>query len=96
MKISVVIPCYNEKATIRAVVDTVKAAPFADKEIIIVDDCSRDGTRDVLQAMEKAESPKPGVNRTSGAGLVRTPWTSSAAFAATSSSTASTCSGSHE
>jgi len=49
MNISVVIPCYNEKATIRAVVDAVKAAPFADKEIIIVDDCSRDGTREILQ-----------------------------------------------
>ena len=49
MKISVVIPCYNEKATIRAVVDAVKAAPFADKEIVIVDDCSRDGTRDILK-----------------------------------------------
>jgi glycosyltransferase involved in cell wall biosynthesis len=49
MKISVVIPCYNEKATIRTVVDAVKAAPFADKEIVIVDDCSRDGTRDILK-----------------------------------------------
>ena len=49
MNISVVIPCYNEKATIRAVVDAVKAAPFADKEIIIVDDCSRDGTREILK-----------------------------------------------
>ncbi|HLQ89196.1 MAG TPA: glycosyltransferase family 2 protein [Xanthobacteraceae bacterium] len=49
MNISVVIPCFNEKATIRAVVDTVKAAPFADKEIIIVDDCSRDGTRELLK-----------------------------------------------
>ena len=49
MNISVVIPCFNEKATIRAVVDTVKAAPFADKEIIIVDDCSRDGTREILK-----------------------------------------------
>jgi glycosyltransferase involved in cell wall biosynthesis len=50
MNISVVIPCYNEKATIRAVVDAVKAAPFADKEIVIVDDCSRDGTRDILKS----------------------------------------------
>jgi glycosyltransferase involved in cell wall biosynthesis len=49
MKITVVIPCYNERATIRTVVDAVKAAPFADKEIIIVDDCSRDGTRDILK-----------------------------------------------
>jgi glycosyltransferase involved in cell wall biosynthesis len=49
MKISIVIPCYNEARTIRAIVDAVRAAPVADKEIIIVDDCSRDGTRDLLR-----------------------------------------------
>ncbi len=49
MKLSVVIPCYNESKTIRHIVDRVRAAPVADKEIIIVDDCSRDGTRDILR-----------------------------------------------
>ncbi len=49
MKLSVVIPCYNESKTIRNIVDRVRAAPVADKEIIIVDDCSRDGTRDILR-----------------------------------------------
>jgi glycosyltransferase involved in cell wall biosynthesis len=49
MKLSVVIPCYNERSTIRIIVDAVRAAPYDDKEIIIVDDCSRDGTREVLQ-----------------------------------------------
>ena len=49
MKLSIVIPCYNEAKTIRAIVDRVRAAPVADKEIIIVDDCSRDGTRDILR-----------------------------------------------
>jgi glycosyltransferase involved in cell wall biosynthesis len=49
MKLSIVIPCYNETKTIRAIVDRVRAAPIADKEIIIVDDCSRDGTRDLLR-----------------------------------------------
>jgi len=49
MKLSIVIPCYNEAKTIRMIVDRVKAAPIADKEIIIVDDCSRDGTRDLLR-----------------------------------------------
>jgi glycosyltransferase involved in cell wall biosynthesis len=49
MKLSVVIPCYNEARTIRSIVDRVRAAPVADKEIIIVDDCSRDGTRDILR-----------------------------------------------
>ena len=49
MKLSVVIPCYNEFRTIRHIVDRVRAAPVAEREIIIVDDCSRDGTRDLLR-----------------------------------------------
>ena len=49
MKLSVVIPCYNEAATLRALVDAVRAAPYEPKEIIVVDDCSRDGTRDILE-----------------------------------------------
>ena len=50
MKLSIVIPCYNEAKTIRAIVDAVRAAPVAEKEIIIVDDCSSDGTRDILRS----------------------------------------------
>ena len=46
---AIVIPCYNETKTIRTIVDRVRSAPVADKEIIIVDDCSRDGTRDLLR-----------------------------------------------
>jgi glycosyltransferase involved in cell wall biosynthesis len=49
MKLSIVIPCYNETKTIRQIVDRVRAAPIDEKEIIIVDDCSRDGTRDLLR-----------------------------------------------
>jgi glycosyltransferase involved in cell wall biosynthesis len=49
MKVSVIIPCYNEKATIREIVARVEAAPFEDKEIIIIDDASTDGTREVLK-----------------------------------------------
>ena len=49
MKLSIVIPCYNEARTIRTIVDRVRAAPVPEKEIIIVDDCSRDGTRDLLR-----------------------------------------------
>ena len=50
MKLSIVIPCYNERKTIRAIVDAVRAAPVADKEIIVVDDGSADGTRDILKS----------------------------------------------
>jgi len=50
MKLSVVIPCYNERKTIRTLVEAVRAAPVADKEIIVVDDCSTDGTRDLLKS----------------------------------------------
>jgi glycosyltransferase involved in cell wall biosynthesis len=49
MKLSIVIPCYNEVTTIRQIVDRVRAAPVEDKEIIVVDDCSADGTRDLLR-----------------------------------------------
>ena len=51
MKLSVVMPAYNERATIREIVSRVLAVPLAqvDKELIIVDDGSTDGTRDILK-----------------------------------------------
>jgi glycosyltransferase involved in cell wall biosynthesis len=49
MKISIVIPCYNEKNTIEKIVHAVRAAPVESKEIIVVDDCSQDGTQAVLK-----------------------------------------------
>ena len=48
MKLSIVIPCYNEVATIDRILAAVRASPYPDKEIIVVDDCSRDGTRERL------------------------------------------------
>jgi len=53
MKLSVVIPVYNEKATILEILRRVRAVklPVA-KEIIVVDDFSRDGTRDVLAKLK--------------------------------------------
>ena len=43
------IPCYNEINTIYELVNLVKASPYPDKEIIVVDDCSTDGTREILK-----------------------------------------------
>jgi glycosyltransferase involved in cell wall biosynthesis len=48
MKVSVVIPCYNEKNTIEKIVEAVRTAPIERIEIIVVDDCSQDGTQVVL------------------------------------------------
>ncbi|RMD85610.1 MAG: glycosyltransferase family 2 protein [Candidatus Dadabacteria bacterium] len=52
MKLSVVIPCYNERDTIEKIVEAVAKSPVSDKEIIIVDDCSTDGTRERLKTIE--------------------------------------------
>jgi glycosyltransferase involved in cell wall biosynthesis len=51
MRLSIIIPCYNEHETIREILDAVRAAPCLgmEKEIIVVDDASTDGTRDLLR-----------------------------------------------
>jgi glycosyltransferase involved in cell wall biosynthesis len=54
MKLSIVIPCYNEKKTIGSILARVREAPWPEKEIIVVDDCSSDGTRDLLQGELRA------------------------------------------
>ncbi len=48
MKLSVIVPVYNEEGTILQVIEKVKAVPL-EKEIIVVDDCSTDGTREKLE-----------------------------------------------
>jgi glycosyltransferase involved in cell wall biosynthesis len=49
MKVSIVIPCYNEKDTIEKIVEAVHNARLENKEIIVVDDCSDDGTQTLLR-----------------------------------------------
>lgn len=58
MKLSVVIPCFNEIGTIGKVVESVKASPIDDIEIIIVDDCSTDGTRELLRSKIESQVDK--------------------------------------
>ena len=53
-KLSVVIPVYNEERWIREVVRRVQAVPIP-KEIVIVEDCSKDSTRDILKELESDE-----------------------------------------
>src|SRR5207245_9617711 len=50
MKVSIVIPCYNEMDTIEKIVEAVRNAPLESREIIVVDDCSQDGTQTLLRA----------------------------------------------
>ena len=49
MKLSIIIPVYNELSTLEEIVNRVKNSPVDDKEIIIVDDFSTDGTRDLIE-----------------------------------------------
>jgi glycosyltransferase involved in cell wall biosynthesis len=57
MKLSVVIPVFNEAATISKIVDLVRSVEVGmEKEILLVDDCSRDGTREVLQKLGQAQA----------------------------------------
>ncbi len=55
MKISVIIPCYNERQTIEEIIKRVRAVKIA-TEILVIDDGSTDGTRDILRAMPETDA----------------------------------------
>lgn len=55
MKLSVVVPVYNEKETIREVYERIKAVAI-EKEIILVDDYSTDGTREIIKDLESEDT----------------------------------------
>jgi glycosyltransferase involved in cell wall biosynthesis len=54
MLLSVIIPCYNEERTIREILAQVRAVRL-EKEIVVVDDCSRDRTPEILAELAAAE-----------------------------------------
>ncbi len=56
--LSVVIPCYNERENILEILDRVDACGIPHLEIIVVDDCSTDGTRDILEDKVKPRVAK--------------------------------------
>src|SRR5437879_12546438 len=62
-KLTVVVPVYNEKSTIEEILRRVQETPLR-KEVIVVDDCSTDGTRQILEALAarqgrgEAEAPE--------------------------------------
>jgi len=53
MKLSILIPVYNEKKTLAEIIEKVKQVPI-EKEIIIVDDGSTDGSREVCQSFSNS------------------------------------------
>ena len=50
MRLSIIIPCFNEKDFVGEIINKVNQAPIANKEIILVDDGSTDGTKELIQA----------------------------------------------
>ena len=58
MQVSVIIPCFNEKNTITKIIEKVENASVFLKEIIIVDDFSTDGTREILEKVNNPISEK--------------------------------------
>lgn len=53
MKLSIIIPCYNEKNTIEQILYKIKNCQPSNKEIIVIDDYSTDGTRELLETKLK-------------------------------------------
>ena len=70
--VSIVIPCYNEAHTLETLIDAVLASPVPNKEVIVVDDASTDGTREIVRtkiAARVARVIRHEVNAGKGAAL---------------------------
>lgn len=72
MKLSVIIPVYDERETVAQIIERVRNCGVADLEIVVVNDCSSDGTREILEALPEAPDLKilhHDVNKGKGAGI---------------------------
>jgi|TARA_B100000959_G_scaffold271514_1_gene319732 glycosyltransferase involved in cell wall biosynthesis len=49
MKLSIIVPCYNEESTIKEIIRKINSQKDIEKEIIVIDDCSTDQTRTILK-----------------------------------------------
>ena len=49
MKVSIIVPCYNEESTIKEIIRKINFQKDIEKEIIVIDDCSTDQTRKILK-----------------------------------------------
>jgi glycosyltransferase involved in cell wall biosynthesis len=58
MKLSILIPCFNERNTIDEILSRVEACAHQPKEIIVIDDYSTDGTRDILSKRASRDSER--------------------------------------
>ena len=71
MKLSVIIPCYNEKSTLLEILDKVRNVNLGDveKEIVLIDDFSTDGTRDIIKNLNGVVKIFHEKNKGKGAGI---------------------------
>ena len=58
MKLSIIIPCYNECDTIKSILLKIEEVNNYQKEIIIIDDCSNDGTKEILENINQNDNQK--------------------------------------
>ena len=58
MKLTIIIPCFNEVNTIKQIIDKIVEVSPYENEIIIIDDFSTDGSREILSQIEKAKISK--------------------------------------
>ncbi|PAW95014.1 hypothetical protein CKK33_16525 [Mucilaginibacter sp. MD40] len=82
--VSVIIPCFNCKTTVKKTLDSVKDQTLQPTEVILVDDCSSDGTFDFLteilpeyptaKLMAMPQNGGPGIARNAGWGIATQPW----------------------